>query len=181
MRRLGSVCLAAADRSAVAAGGALAVDRDIFSRLITEKIKNHPNITVTERLVTEIPQGGVTVIATGPLTDDALAEKLAGLCDGGNLSFYDAAAPIITGKSIDMESAFAASRYDRGQDDYINCPMNKEEYEAFYNQLINAEGAKLHHFDRPTVYEGCMPIEIMAKRGADTIRYGPLKPVQRYS
>ena len=178
MRRLGSVCLAAADRSAVAAGGALAVDRDIFSRLITEKIKNHPNITVTERLVTEIPQGGVTVIATGPLTDDALAEKLAGLCDGGNLSFYDAAAPIVTAESVDMSKAFFASRYDKGGDDYINCPMNKEEYTAFYRELINAESAPLHGFDKaPNVYEGCMPIEVLAKRGEDSIRFGPLKPV----
>ena len=178
MRRLGSVCLAAADKSAVAAGGALAVDRDIFSRLITEKIKNHPNITVTERLVTEIPQGGVTVIATGPLTDDALAEKLAGLCDGGNLSFYDAAAPIVTAESVDMSKAFFASRYDKGGDDYINCPMNKEEYTAFYRELINAESAPLHGFDKaPNVYEGCMPIEVLAKRGEDSIRFGPLKPV----
>ena len=178
MRRLGSVCLAAADKSAVAAGGALAVDRDIFSRIITEKIKNHPNITVTERLVTEIPQGGVTVIATGPLTDDALAEKLAGLCDGGNLSFYDAAAPIVTAESVDMSKAFFASRYDKGGDDYINCPMNKEEYTAFYHELINAESAPLHGFDKaPNVYEGCMPIEVMALRGQDTIRFGPMKPV----
>ena len=178
MRRLGSVCLAAADKSAVAAGGALAVDRDIFSRLITEKIKNHPNITVTERLVTEIPQGGVTVIATGPLTDDKLAEKLAGLCEGGNLSFYDAAAPIVTAESVDMSKAFFASRYDKGGDDYINCPMNKEEYTAFYHELINAESAPLHGFDKaPNVYEGCMPVEVLAKRGEDSIRFGPLKPV----
>ena len=178
MRRLGSVCLAAADKSAVAAGGALAVDRDIFSRLITEKIKNHPNITVTERLVTEIPQSGITVIATGPLTDDALAEKLAGLCEGGNLSFYDAAAPIVTAESVDMSKAFFASRYDKGGDDYINCPMNKEEYTAFYHELINAESAPLHGFDKaPNVYEGCMPIEVLAKRGEDSIRFGPLKPV----
>ncbi len=178
MRRLGSVCLPAADKSAVAAGGALAVDRDIFSRLVTEKIKNHPNITVKEECVTQIPDNGITVIATGPLTDSALAEDIGSLSGGGNLSFYDAAAPIVTAESIDMEKAFFASRYGRGTDDYINCPMNKEEYTAFYNELVTAETAPLHEFDRPLkVYEGCMPVEVLAKRGEDSIRFGPLKPV----
>ncbi len=178
MRRLGSVCLPAADKSAVAAGGALAVDRDIFSRLVTEKIKNHPNITVKEECVTQIPVNGITVIATGPLTDSALAEDIGRLSGGGNLSFYDAAAPIVTAESIDMEKAFFASRYGKGTDDYINCPMNKEEYTAFYNELVTAETAPLHEFDRPLkVYEGCMPVEVLAKRGEDSIRFGPLKPV----
>ncbi len=178
MRRLGSVCLPAADKSAVAAGGALAVDRDIFSRLVTEKIKNHPNITVKEECVTQIPVNGITVIATGPLTDSALAEDIGKLSGGGNLSFYDAAAPIVTAESIDMEKAFFASRYGKGTDDYINCPMNKEEYTAFYNELVTAETAPLHEFDRPLkVYEGCMPVEVLAKRGEDSIRFGPLKPV----
>ncbi len=178
MRRFGSLCLKAADVSSVAAGGALAVDRKIFSSFITENIKNNPNINVTESVVEDIPSGGITVIATGPLTDGVLAERIAGLCDGGNLSFYDAAAPVVTAESVDFSKAFFASRYDKGDKDYINCPMNKEEYEAFYKELINAESAKLKDFDRPiNVYEGCMPVEILAKRGEDSIRFGPLKPV----
>ena len=178
MRRLGSLCLSAADECSVPAGGALAVDRDKFSRIITEKIKSHPNITVKTETVTKIPTDGITVIATGPLTDGALAEEISKLCEGGNLSFFDAAAPIVTAESIDMDKAFYASRYGKGTDDYINCPMNKEEYTAFHNALITAESAPVHGFDRPVnVYEGCMPIEILAKRGEDSIRFGPLKPV----
>ena len=178
MRRLGSVCLSVTDKCSVAAGGALAVDRDIFSELITEKIKTHPNITVVNEIVKSIPKDTVTVIATGPLTDGDLAEEISKLCDTGNLSFFDAAAPIVTAESIDMSVAFSASRYGKGTDDYINCPMNKEEYTAFYKELINAEGAPLKDFDRPVnVYEGCMPVEILAKRGEDSIRFGPLKPV----
>ena len=178
MRRFNSVCLLAADECSVPAGGALAVDRDDFSRIITDKIKNHPNIKVKTETVTEIPKDGITVIATGPITDGALAEDISKLCEGGNLSFFDAAAPIVTGESIDMDKAFYASRYGKGTDDYINCPMNKEEYEAFHNALISAESAPVHGFDRPVnVYEGCMPIEILAKRGEDSIRFGPLKPV----
>lgn len=178
MRRLNSLCLSAADKCSVPAGGALAVDRDEFSRIITEKIKSHPNITVKTETVTEIPTDGITVIATGPLTDGTLAEQISKLCEGGNLSFFDAAAPIVTAESIDMDKAFYASRYGKGTDDYINCPMNKEEYTAFYNALITAESAPVHGFDRPVnVYEGCMPIEILAKRGEDSIRFGPLKPV----
>lgn len=178
MRRLNSVCLLAADKCAVPAGGALAVDRDVFSQIITEKIKSHSNITVKTEIVTEIPKDGITVIATGPLTDGALAEEIGKLSEGGNLSFFDAAAPIVTAESIDMEKAFYASRYGRGADDYINCPMNKEEYTAFYNALITAETAPVHDFDKPiNVYEGCMPVEILAKRGEDSIRFGPLKPV----
>lgn len=178
MRRLGSVCLLAADECSVAAGGALAVDREKFSRIITEKISSHPNIEIVSEIAEKIPEDGITVIATGPLTDDKLAEEIAGLCEGGNLSFYDAAAPIVTAESIDMTKAFFASRYDKGTDDYINCYMNKEEYTAFHNELINAESAPLKEFDKPlTVYEGCMPIEVLAKRGEDSIRFGPLKPV----
>ena len=178
MRRLGSICLSAANQCSVAAGGALAVDRDDFSRIITEKIKSHPNITLKTETVTKIPTDGITVIATGPLTDGPLAEEISKLCEGGNLSFFDAAAPIVTAESIDMDKAFYASRYGKGTDDYINCPMNKEEYTAFYNALITAESAPVHGFDRPVnVYEGCMPIEILAKRGEDSIRFGPLKPV----
>ncbi len=178
MRHLGSVCLSVTDKCSVAAGGALAVDRDIFSKLITEKINSHPNITVVNDVVKKIPKDNVTVIATGPLTDDDLANDIANLCEDGNLSFYDAAAPIVTAESIDMNIAFSASRYGKGTDDYINCPMNKEEYTAFHNALISAEGAPLKDFDRPlNVYEGCMPVEILAKRGEDSIRFGPLKPV----
>lgn len=181
MRLLGSVCLEAADNSKVPAGGALAVDRDIFSSYITEKIKNDDNITVINDIVEEIPQEGITVVATGPLTDGALACSIEKFCDIGNLNFYDAAAPIVTEESVDMDNAFIASRYDKdetGVGDYINCPMNKQEYEAFYEALISAEGAPLHEFDKQLkVYEGCMPIEVLARRGEDSIRFGPLKPV----
>ena len=178
MRRLGSVCLAAADKASVAAGGALAVDRDIFSGFITEKIKSDPNINVINKVVTEIPEDGVTVIATGPLTDGDLAQEITRFTGSENLSFFDAAAPIVTKESIDFSIAFSASRYGKGGDDYINCPMNKEEYALFHNELVNAESAVLSDFDKPiTVYEGCMPIEILAKRGEDSIRFGPLKPV----
>lgn len=178
MRRMGSVCLWAADKTAVAAGGALAVDRETFSALITERIKAEPAITVSECRVEEIPREGVTVVATGPLTDGKLADELAALCESGNLSFYDAAAPIVTAESINMNKAFFASRYGKGGDDYINCPMTREEYTAFYTELISAEQAPVHGFDKaPKVYEGCMPIEVLARRGEDSIRFGPLKPV----
>ncbi|MBO5857861.1 MAG: methylenetetrahydrofolate--tRNA-(uracil(54)-C(5))-methyltransferase (FADH(2)-oxidizing) TrmFO [Clostridia bacterium] len=178
MRRFGSVCLEAADKAKVPAGGALAVDRDIFSSLITENILNNENITVVREEITEIPEGTV-IIAAGPLVSDRLAKKIGELLGNKFLSFYDAAAPIVTAESIDMENAFAQSRYDRGgETDYINCPMNKEEYEAFYEAIINAESAELHSFDKKKdVYEGCMPIEVLASRGPDTMRYGPLKPV----
>lgn len=177
MRRFGSICMWAADKCSVAAGGALAVDRDDFSRLITERIKENPLITVKNEEATDIPDG-YAVVAAGPLASDALAQRIKELC-GDGLSFFDAAAPIVTGESLDKEHIFTQSRYDRGgSDDYINCPMNKEEYEAFYDALINAKSADLHEFDkRKDVYEGCMPIEVMASRGHDTIRFGPLKPV----
>ena len=179
MAHLGSICVESAYECKVEAGGALAVDRYEFSRIITEKIKNDKNINIIEKEVTDIPEGydGVVVCA-GPLASDALAEKIREMC-GNGLSFYDAAAPIISAESIDMSCAFAQSRYDRGGEaDYINCPMNKEEYEAFYDAIINAESAEVHSFDkRKDVYEGCMPIEVLASRGKDTMRYGPLKPV----
>ena len=176
MELLGSLCVECAKATAVPAGGALAVDRDRFSALVTEKILSRKEIALIREEITEIP-GGVVIIAAGPLASPALSEKIKELC-GGNLSFFDAAAPIVTAESINLEKAFMQSRYDRGEpDDYINCPMNKEEYEAFYQALVTAECAETHEFDRRKgVYEGCMPIEVMASRGHDTIRFGPMKP-----
>ena len=182
MARLGSLTVPIARSCAVPAGGALAVDRDVFSARVTEAIRSHPLITAQQGEVTRIPADGVTVIATGPLTSQPLAEDIARLC-GGGLSFYDAAAPIVTADSVDMSSAFRASRYDReesGEGDYINCPLNKAEYEAFREALVSAERAPLHAFEAPeqlTVYEGCMPIEVLASRGVDAARFGPMKPV----
>ena len=179
MAYLGSICVETAYECKVEAGGALAVDRYEFSKIITEKIRSDKNITVIEKEVTELPQGyDGTVICAGPLASDALSETIRKMC-GNGLSFFDAAAPIVSADSIDMECAFTQSRYDRGGDaDYINCPMNKAEYEAFYEAIINAESAETHSFDkRKDVYEGCMPIEVLASRGKDTMRYGPLKPV----
>ncbi len=179
MRLFGSVCLEAADKAQVPAGGALAVDRDVFSELITKSIENDENITLVREEITEIPEDGVVIIAAGPLMSDALSQRVATLCGKDFLSFYDAAAPIVTADSIDMDNAFTQSRYDRGgEDDYINCPLDKAQYEEFYEALINAESAELHTFDkRKDVYEGCMPIEVLASRGKDAMRYGPLKPV----
>ncbi len=176
MARLGSLTVPVARNCAVAAGGALAVDRNVFSAAVTQKIRSHPNITVVSQEVTDIPlgEGEITIIATGPLTDGAMSESIKKLC-GDYLSFYDAAAPIITAESIDTDIVFGASRYGRGGDsDYLNCPFNKEQYENFIHELVNAQGAVLHDFD---VYEGCMPIEKLAKRGADAPRFGPMKPV----
>lgn len=176
MARLGSLTVPVARNCAVAAGGALAVDRDVFSKTITEKINSHPNITVEHRVFDKIAPGDdeILIIATGPLTDGALSDEIKQLC-GDCLSFYDAAGPIVTADSVDMSKAFGASRYDRGgDDDYINCPFNKAEYESFINELVNAESAIVHDFD---VYEGCMPIEKLAKRGLDAPRFGPMKPV----
>ncbi len=177
MRRFGSVCMLAAEKCAVAAGGALAVDRDKFSEIITDLIDNEPLITVKLGEVEKIPEG-VVIVAAGPLVSDSLAADIDSLC-GGRLSFFDAAAPIVTAESLDKDHIFTQSRYDRGgEDDYINCPMNKEEYEAFYEAITTAERAGVHAFDeRHDVYEGCMPIEAMASRGAETMRYGPLRPV----
>ena len=180
MRLFGSICLEVADTCRVPAGGALAVNRHDFSNGITERILSNKNIEIVYDEVTKIEPADYTIIATGPLTDGEFAKAISDLC-GEYLSFFDAAAPIITADSIDMNSAFAQCRYDRGgEDDYINCPMNKAEYEAFYEALVNAEPAQTHEFDKRgsrLVYEGCMPIEIMAKRGEDTIRFGPMKPV----
>lgn len=179
MRRLGSLCLRSADQCAVAAGGALAVERDRFSAFITDRIRSHPNIEIISECVKILPNEGIRIVATGPLTDDALAADIAARLGQDYLSFYDAAAPIVTGESIDMTSAFFASRYGKGDgDDYINCPMNRQEYEAFWNELVSAERAELKDFERRgTVYEGCMPIEVLASRGVDSIRFGPMKPV----
>lgn len=177
MFRLGSLTVAIARECSVPAGGALAVDRGIFAQTVTDRIKSNPKIHVINQIVSQVDfdDDTVTIIATGPLTDDALAENLKELTGGDYLSFYDAAAPIITADSVDMTKAFSASRYDRGgEDDYINCPFNKVQYEEFINELVKAEGAVTHEFD---VYEGCMPIEKLAKRGLDAPRFGPMKPV----
>lgn len=176
MARLGSLTVPIARQCAVPAGGALAVDRNVFSAKVTDKILSHPNITVEHRVYDKIEpcEDEILVIATGPLTEGALSDEIKRIC-GDYLSFYDAAAPIVTADSVDMSKAFGASRYDRGgDDDYINCPFNKAEYESFIDELINAEGAVVHDFD---VYEGCMPIEKLAKRGLDAPRFGPMKPV----
>ncbi len=176
MQKFNSLCVEAAYKCSVPAGGALAVDRTLFSDYITKKIKDNKNITVITEEIEKIPNENV-IIATGPLTSDALSKSIEELLNSESLSFYDAAAPIVTAESIDMGSAFKASRYDKGDDDYINCPMEKDEYLQFYNQLVNAEIAPLSKLDKMRVYEGCMPIEVMAKRGQDTMRFGPLKPV----
>lgn len=178
LRRMKSLIMECADRCKVPAGGALAVDRDKFSGMVTEKIKNHKNIRFVSEEITEIP-AGITIIATGPLTSDLLSKKISELC-GDYLSFFDAAAPIVTAESIDMSNAFFASRYGKGGgSDYLNCPLSEEDYRNFYENLIAAERAPLHDVDvmNPKVYEGCMPVEVMAARGFDTLRYGPMKPV----
>ena len=179
MRRLGSLLLSCADSCRVPAGGALAVDRDEFSAAVTKRIEENPLIRIRREEVTELPRQGITVVATGPLTSDALAEQISALC-GGSLSFFDAAAPIVTAESLCRDRIFAASRYGRGDDGaYLNCPMDREEYERFHAELVGAERAPVHEFDAgdPKVYEGCMPVEIMARRGPDTLRFGPMKPV----
>ena len=177
LRRLGSLIIRCADATAVPAGGALAVDRHGFARMVTESVQSHPNITVVPGEVTEIPAGEV-VIASGPLTSDTLAAKLPQLWGEKDetLHFYDAAAPLVSFESVDMESAYFASRYDKGTPDYINCPMSEEEYKAFWQELIHAQEAEVHGFEDGQVFEGCMPVEVMARRGEDTLRYGPLKP-----
>ncbi len=180
LRRMGSLIMEACGATKVAAGGAVAVDRVLFSEYITEKIRNHPNIEVIEEEMTAIPEDEITVVATGPLTSDAMAETIGELIGGKKLYFFDAAAPIVDAESIDMSKAFFATRYDKGDPDYINCPMSEEEYKAFYHALISAEEAKLHDFEageQLKVFEGCMPVEVMARRGEDTLRFGPMKPV----
>ena len=177
LRRLGSVIMMCADENRVAAGGALAVDREGFSQAVTDRIRSHELIEIVETEACEIPEGDV-IIATGPLTSEPMSDCIAKLCSNGEfLNFYDAAAPIVTLESVDMENAFLASRYDKGTPDYVNCPMTQEEYTAFWQELINAREAEMHGFDDSGVFEGCMPVEVMARRGEDTLRYGPLKPV----
>ena len=178
LRRCGSLIMTCADAHRVEAGGALAVDRHAFAAAITEAIKNHPNITVVEGEVRSIPAEGNVIIATGPLTSEALSEEIARLFPGSEyLNFFDAAAPLVTFDSIDMDSAWFASRYDRGTPDYINCPLTREEYDAFWTELTQAQEAEVHGFEDAGVFEGCMPVEVMARRGHDTLCYGPLKPV----
>ena len=175
LRRLDSLILQCADATRVEAGGALAVDRHGFARLVTEKVRSHPNITVIPGEVTEIP-AGEAVIASGPLTSDALAEKLQSLLgEHSDLHFFDAAAPLVSAESVDMDYAWMGSRYDKGTDDYVNCPMNQEEYDAFWQELTHAQEAEVHGFEDNMVFEGCMPVEVMARRGHDTLLYGPMK------
>ena len=177
MRRLGSLIMESAEANRVAAGGALAVDREGFARYITDKLRSHPYVEVVEAEAADLPEGDEVVIATGPLTSDALAGKIAALCGEPGLHFYDAVAPIVTLESVDMENAYLASRYGKGTADYVNCPMTREEYTAFVSELRAAKEAPTHGFDDGAVFEGCMPVEVMARRGEDTLRYGPMKPV----
>lgn len=177
LRRCGSLIMACAEETRVEAGGCLAVDRGGFSRLVTEKIRSHPNITVISQEVSSVPEGPV-IIATGPLTSDALSDAIGEYFgETGYLHFFDAAAPLIAAESIDMEEGWWQSRYDRGTPDYINCAMDREQYEAFVRELVSAQEAEVHGFEDKNVFEGCMPVEVMARRGLDTLRYGPLKPV----
>jgi len=176
LRRLDSIIISCADATRVEAGGCLAVDRHGFSQMVTDKIRSHPNITVRAEEVTQVPEGPV-IIATGPLTSDALSDAIGQYFGEDYLHFFDAAAPLVTLESVDMDKAWWQSRYDRGTADYINCAMNKEEYEAFMRELLAAETAEVHGFENNNVFEGCMPVEVMASRGFDTLRYGPLKPV----
>lgn len=177
LRRLNSLIMACADATRVEAGGCLAVDRYGFSAMVTEKIRSHPLITVETGEVTQVPEGPV-IIATGPLTSDQLSQAIAAYFGQQEyLHFFDAAAPLVTYESVDMESAWLASRYDRGTADYVNCPMDRETYDAFYRELVNAQQAEVHGFEDQNVFEGCMPVEVMARRGYDTLRFGPMKPV----
>ena len=176
LRRLGSLILTCAEATRVEAGGCLAVDRQGFSKMVTEKIRSHPNITVVEQELTQVPEGPV-IIATGPLTSDALSQAIGAYFGEDYLHFYDAAAPLVTAESVDMTKAWWQSRYDRGTPDYVNCSVNKEEYEAFVRELVSAQEAEVHGFEDKNVFEGCMPVEVMARRGFDTLRFGPLKPV----
>lgn len=177
MRYLNSIIIGCADKTRVPAGGALAVDREGFSRMVTDSIKGHPLIEVINEEVTSLHDDNITIIATGPLTSDALAKEISKMLGLDSLYFFDAAAPIVRAESINYDVVFRASRYGKGNDDYINCPMNRDEYMAFYEALVNAETVELKDFEDDRVFEGCMPIETMAKRGIDTMRFGPLKPV----
>lgn len=177
MRRLDSVIMACADAHSVPAGGALAVDRMGYAAAVTETVRNHPLIEVVEERIDAIPEDGIVIIATGPLTDGALAEDIERFCGGEGFHFYDAAAPIVSKDSLDMSVVYRASRYGKGEAAYLNCPMNEEEYKAFQQALASAETAEVHGFENKKVFEGCMPIEVMAQRGEDTMRFGPMKPV----
>lgn len=177
MRRLDSLIMSAADHTMVPAGGALAVDRNLFSSEITRRLEDHPNVMIHREEVHTLPEDGIAIVASGPLTSDDLARDILRLTGEEALSFYDAAAPIVTYESIDLGKAFWASRYDKGEADYLNCPMSKEEYEVFYQELIKAETAEIQGFEQGDVFEGCLPIEVMAKRGIQTLTFGPLKPV----
>lgn len=177
MRRLGSLIMSCADAHQVPAGGALAVDRMGYAEAVTEKVKGHPLIEVVEERIDEIPEEGIVIVATGPLTDGKLAENIEAFCGGEGLHFYDAVAPIVTLESLDMSVVYRASRYGKGEAAYLNCPMNEEEYKHFQQELAAAEAAEVHGFENKKVFEGCMPIEVMAQRGEDTMRFGPLKPV----
>ena len=176
LRRMGSLIMECADATRVEAGGCLAVDRQGFSQLVTDKIRNHPNITVVEEEVTEVPEGPV-IIASGPLTSDALSDAIGKYFGANYLHFFDAAAPLVTAESIDMNEAWWQSRYDRGTPDYINCAMDRQQYEAFLQELVTEEEAEVHGFEDKNVFEGCMPVEVMGRRGFETLRFGPLKPV----
>ncbi len=177
LRRVGSLIMQCAEATRVEAGGCLAVDREGFAKMVTEKIRSHPNITVINEEVTQVPEGPV-IIATGPLTSDDMSKAIGEYFgETGYLHFFDAAAPLVTADSIDMDLAWWQSRYDRGTPDYINCAMNKEQYEQFIKELTTAQEAEVHGFEDKNVFEGCMPVEVMARRGVDTLRYGPLKPV----
>ena len=177
MRLLDSLILRCADATRLPAGGALAVDRTGFSEYVTKELSNHPNISIATKEVSELPEDGITIIATGPLTSDALSGCISDLTGKDSLYFYDAAAPIVTTESINMDTAFRASRYGKGSDDYINCPMNREQYEIFQNELVHAEVVPLKVFEKEILFSGCMPVESMAQKGFDTMRFGPLKPV----
>jgi len=177
MRRVGSLIMSAADHHSVPAGGALAVDRGLFSNEVTKRLEDHPKVCIHRREVPKIPQEGITIVATGPLTSDALAEDILRFTGEKALSFYDAAAPIVTLESIDLSKAFWASRYNKGEADYLNCPMTKEEYDLFHQALVQAETAEVKGFEDGNVFEGCLPVEVMAKRGPQTLTFGPLKPV----
>ena len=176
LRRCGSLIMSCAEATRVEAGGCLAVDRGGFARMVTDKLRSHPNITVIEEEVMEVPEGPV-IVATGPLTSDTMSEAIGKYFGTDYLHFFDAAAPLVTAESVDMEHAWWQSRYDRGTPDYVNCAMDKEQYEAFVAELVKAEEAEVHGFEDKNVFEGCMPVEVMARRGQDTLRYGPLKPV----
>lgn len=177
MRRKNSLIIKAADATKVPAGGALAVDRESFSQMITDTLTHHPHVTVTQREVTTLPDARPLIVASGPLTSPALGESLKQLTSEEYFYFYDAAAPIVTGDSLNFDIIFRASRYDKGDDDYLNCPMNKDEYESFWQALTNAETAQVKQFEKAIFFEGCMPVEVMAGRGIDTLRFGPMKPV----